>query len=182
MVVLTYSEDYKVTFRKDASKRLELFRRRMNKRRKDRGQSFVCVWNIERKHGDARYHHHMVINSTGADIDDLREAWPYGGVFIEPLRVDADKNYATQARYMCKEDPDYLGQHRWGCTKNCKKPERETYLVSDDTLIEVPPGSIVLEDVAWNNQYTSFRYVKYIASTALRAPRAKRKHKRRLRT
>ena len=182
VVVLTYAEEQKVSFREDAANRLECFRRRMSKIRKTKGQPFVCAWNIERKHGEARFHHHLVINSTGDDIDDLREAWPYGSVHIDALRVDKVKNYATQARYMCKEDPDKVGQHRWSCTVNCKKPEYDAYSVSDDTIIEVPEGAIILEDVTWSNQYTSFRYVKYIASTALRAPRAKRKHKRRLRT
>lgn len=181
VVVLTYADDKNVNFREDTMPLLKAFRKKMSQRRKTKCQPFVCVWNIESRHEKGRYHHHMVINSTGDDIDDLRAAWPYGNVHIEALRVDKEKNYATQARYMCKEYPDYVGQRTWSHTMNCKKPEMESYAVSDDTVIDIPEGAIVLEDVTWSNQYTSFRYVKYIASSTLRAPRAKRKHKRRLR-
>ena len=182
VVVLDYSEYWLPYNREEAGYRLKLFRAAMARARREAGQSFVAVWNHETRHGDGRYHHHLVINSTGADIETLKAAWPYGGVHVEPLRADREKNYETLAGYMCKEYPEKLGKRTWSYTRNCKHPEMETFVVPDDTELVVPEGAVVLEEGKYSNQYTSFHYVKMIAEVLPKAPKAKRRHRRRMRT
>lgn len=182
VVVLDYAEAWLPYNRDEAAYRLKLFRAAMTRTRKAAGENFVAIWNIETRHGEGRYHHHLVINSTGADLEALRAAWPYGGVHIEPLRADGEKNYETLARYMCKEYPEKLGKRTWSYTRNCKHPEVETFVVSDDTELTVPEGAVLLVDERFVNQYTSYHYIKMIAEQLPKAPKAKRKHRRRLRT
>lgn len=182
VVCLTYSDEWLPFSGDEARYRLKLFRASMSKARKAAGLPFVCVWNIETRHGEGRYHHHLVLNSTGADLDALRAAWPYGSVHLEPLRADGEKNYETLARYMCKEYPEAVGRRTWSYTRNCRKPEVETFAVDNDSRLEIPDGAVLLEAEKVSNQFGSWEYIKMIAEVRPRAPKAKRKHKRRLRT
>ena len=136
-------------------------------------------WSTEHKHGDGRWHHHCVINSTGEDYELIRSLWIYGiDVEIKPLRLDAEKNYATLARYMCKEERDKLGQRSWSYTRNARKPEVETFRVEDDTTVQVPKGAVELRSSSERTEYGSYRVIKYLAPGWDRMPRPKAKRRR----
>ena len=182
VLCLDYSNEFLPFMRREADYRMKQFRAAMSAIRKAAGQEFRCVWCTESRHENGRYHHHVVVNSTGCDLEALRQAWPYGGVYMEPLRADGEKNYETLAKYMCKEYPERVGKRTWSYTRSCRKPEVETFVVENDTTLEVPQGAVVLAAEKCSNQYGSWEYVKMISEVLPRAPRAKRKHRRRRRT
>lgn len=182
VLCLDYADKWLPFTRREADYRLKLFRSAMSAIRKTAGKDFVAVWCTESRHDAGRYHHHVVINSTGADLEALRQAWPYGGVHLEPLRADAEKNYETLARYMCKEYPERVGKRTWSYTRSCRHPELETFTVPDDAKLVVPEGAVVLAAEKGATQYGTWEYLKMISQVLPRAPRAKRKHRRKLRT
>ena len=142
-------------------------------------------WNYEHKHEDSdrdqsgRWHHHCVINATGEDYAQLQKAWTYGKVYIEPLRVDKDKNYESLARYMLKEQQDKVGEHTVSHTRNVKHPETESFRVPDDTPLQAPKGSTIIEEASSRTEYGGYRYIKYLGSGWRRGPRKKAARRRR---
>lgn len=186
VIVLTYDDKHLPRNRAEARAKLKYFRAKLAKARRARGQKLVMFWNEEHFHRnkdelqDGRWHHHCVVNATGEDFAELARLWGQGDVLIAPLRVDKEKNYATLARYMCKEARERPGQRSWSYTRGAKKPEVETFRVEDDTTIAAPKGSVVLEDSGSRTEYGSYRYIKYISSRIPRRPgtRARRKRKK----
>lgn len=178
VVCLTYEDKHLPFTRREAEGKLRYFRQKLQRLR---GGELRCVWSTESRHDNGRYHHHVVLQSSGHDLDALRQAWGYGDVHVEPLRADGERNYETLARYMCKEYPEKVGRRTWSYTRCCRKPERESFTVPDDTRLEVPAEAVVLQDVKVQGQFGGYHYVKMIAKQLPRAPRARRKHRRRLR-
>lgn len=181
VLTFTYDEKHLPKSRAAADAKLKYFRAKLSAERKKHGKELVMVWNTESKHGDGRYHHHAVINATGDDYALILKLWGQGEVHIRPLRIDAEKNYASLASYMCKERPEKVGQRGWSHTQNCKKPEIETFRVESDTQLQPPKGALVLGEVSERNTYGSFKWLEYIViigpigKRARRRP-AKRKH------
>ena len=62
-----------------AVKLLRAFIKALRQHRKARGQDLKYIYTTEEKHGEARLHHHLVISSTGADIEVIRSLWPLCG-------------------------------------------------------------------------------------------------------
>lgn len=117
---------------------------------------------------EERWHVHLVLDSTGKDIDMVRSAWIYGKqIEADPLRVDSTKNWETLAKYMTKEsrerqDSDSQpGLHAWSNTRNIARPIIETEWVDDDCDIVIPDGTIVMQDEKVKNEFGSWHFVKY---------------------
>ncbi len=182
VIVLTYDDAHLPRSRSEAQAKIKYFRQKLSTRRRSRGQELVMIWNEEHLHAkrdelqDGRWHHHCVINSVGEDYRELVAIWGQGDVLIRPLRVDKEKNYASLARYMCKEARDKPGQRSWSYTRNARKPEVETFRVPDDTTINAPHGSTVLEEASSRTDFGSYRYIKYLyASPQRRRARSRRR-------
>lgn len=79
-ITTTYRDDDLPPNRAEAVKRIRGFIKALREHRKARGQELKYIYTTEEKHGEARLHHHLVINSTGADIEVIRSLWPYGDV------------------------------------------------------------------------------------------------------
>ncbi|MCR4935253.1 MAG: hypothetical protein K5990_02055 [Oscillospiraceae bacterium] len=179
--VLTYDDAHLPDSHKEAVARLKRFRSLLSAARRKRGQSLVMAWNTEHRHhapdelSDGRWHHHCVITATGEDYDELLRLWGQGQIYVRPLQVDREKNYESLARYMCKEARDKPGLRSWSYTRNCRKPEVESVRVSDDTSIQPPRGSMVLEDTSTRTEYGYYRFLKYL----YRVPSRKRVRRRR---
>ena len=154
--------------------------------RRGRRRSPVVVWRAEHKHRcdddrlqDARWHVHACIQASGADYDDIRRCWSWGDdIHIEQLRLDEKNSYAQLAAYLTKEPLDRRGAHAWHVTRNAKKPEVETLRVDDDTPLQVPKGCRLLERAGEENEFGSFRYVKYLCPHAPRRVPAARRRRR----
>lgn len=165
VITLTYDDRHLPATRQRAQDRLKRFRKDLRDRRQTRGAAAVMAWNTENVSGSGRYHHHIVLNATGPD--DFREilhCWPCGeDIEIRRLQVDREKNYESLARYMCKERAE-KNKNTWSCTRNCKRPETESFPVPDDTEIQIPEDAIVLEDVSIKTEFGAWHYVKYLAA------------------
>lgn len=180
VLTFTYDDEHLPEDRKSAEAKLKYFRSKLSAKRRADGSDLVMFWSTENKHGDGRYHHHAVINATGDDYDIIKELWSNGSVEISKLSAVGEKSYATQARYMCKEERERLGQRSWSYTRNAKKPEVESFRVEDDTTVNAPKGSTVLEEASSKTEFGFYKYVKYMAAgwNKSAAPRAKRRRRK----
>ena len=150
--------------------------------RRSKKRELRCHWVWENDLGRGRWHLHIVLNSTGDDLDDIRSCWELGEFELEPLRVDGGEwTYERLARYMCKErDPDKKpGLHTWHHTRNIHYPEIEEILVEADETLQAPRGSVVLETVRKSNRFGRMEYLKLFFPHASASPRARRKKRRR---
>lgn len=181
VVTLTCDDAHLPGSRKEAAAQLKYFRSRLTAARKRARQDLVMVWASENRHGDGRWHHHCVINSTGDDFDAIRKLWIYGSdIEIKPLRVDQGKNYESLARYMAKEEREKPGLRIWSYTRNAKQPEVETFRVEDDTQLQAPKGAMLLAEISERSEYAYYKVIKYMAPgwDQRRPARARRKWKR----
>lgn len=176
----TYDDAHLPSSRKEANARMSALFRKLRAARKAKGQELRYIYVTEHKHGDGRWHHHVLINTTGEDFNLIRELWGQGGIDFKPLRVDRDKNYETLARYMCKEQRDKVGLRLWSSSRNLKKPERECWRVPDDTPLSPPKSSpLILDDTGdVVTAYGHYRYIKYLAAGWGLAPKSKAKRRR----
>ena len=177
VIGLDYDDKHLPRDRAEAMKRLRSFRDKLAKQYKAMGLELVMVWCTEHKHGEGRYHHHIVINSTGDDLERLKRLWSFGGVEMKKLRVDREKNYTSLANYMAKEGPEKTSQRSWSYTRSCKHPEVDSCSVSDDTTLQLPKGAMLLEHIKESNQYGSFEFIEYYVNDSRRI-RTKRRRRR----
>lgn len=186
---LTYDNAHLPDNRKEAMHRVDLFLRRLRKARKSKDQELRYIYNTEHKHRhensymDGRWHHHILINSTGEDYDLIRRLWGQGNVEFRSIRVDKEKHFESLARYFCKEPREKPGDCLWSSSRFLRKPERECFRVPDDTPLKMPPESrcIRLADTGdVKTAYGHYRYIKYIAKDGIlrHRPRAKRRRRK----
>lgn len=177
---LTYDDKHLPSSRKEANARVQAFWKRLRAARKSRGESLRYIYVTEHKHGEGRWHHHVLINATGDDYTLIRELWGQGGIEFKQIRIDRDKNYETLARYLCKEQRDKVGQRLWSGSRNLAKPERECFRVPNDTPLTPPEASFVLFDTGdVTTAYGHYRCIEYLALGWVNAEKPKAKRRRR---
>ncbi len=185
-VTVTYDDAHLPKSRKEAELRFKYFRACLQAERKKRGQEAVVHWNTEHKHEHEdyfqhkRWHHHFVLNATGADYDLIRKCWIYGSnIEIRPLKLDKEHTFEALARYMCKEARDKVGQRCWSYTRNAKHPEVDTIRVENDEQVQVPKGALELQVSSYRDVHCSSRVIKYLVPGWDSTPkyRAKRRGK-----
>ena len=180
VVTLTYDDAHLPDDRKDANTRLKKFRKELAAARRERGQELRMIWTTENKTGLGRWHHHVIVNTTGDDFAEISRLWDSGeDLEIRKLQVDREKNYESLARYMCKELRERPGLRSWSYTRTCRHPEVEVFPVPDDTQIDPPEDAIVMEDVTKRTEFGEFRFVKYLAADPAKLRRQRPKTRRR---
>lgn len=165
-VTLTYREA--PASRESAVRALGVFLRRLREARARRGETLRYLKNAEHIRDDGsegRWHHHLVINGTGADYEEIREIWATWGdnVDFEGLLSDGE-SYESRARYLCKERPP-LGKQCWTPSRGLHRPQRSSELVDDSLTITVdslPAGAQVLDHREEHNEWGSYVYYKYL--------------------
>lgn len=160
-VTLTYRPGSLPATRSIAVKHVRKFLKDLRKHRGARGQELCYIYTTEEKHGEARLHHHLVINATGQDIELIRSLWPYGDV-VDVEQID-ENDFAALAMYITKESAESrpVGAQMWTRSRNLVKPKVETCFVPDDTTLAVPPGCDTLEREEKVTEYGSYSYIKY---------------------
>ncbi len=163
-VTLTYREADLPPSREAAVKLLKKFLVQLRACRRPRGETLKYIYVTEDKHGDARLHHHIVINSTGNDYEVIRSLWIYGDdVNIEPIAIPG---YTVLAKYLTKEPREYgkteVGARTWTPSLGLKKPEPDTGFVPDNMTLTAPPGAIILDRDEKRNGFGEFVYLKYL--------------------
>lgn len=159
---LTYRDECLPAKLAEAKKRIRAFIKLLRQQRRRRGQDLKYVYVTEGKHGDKRYHHHLVINATGPeDLEMICSLWRFGEM-VEVKQI-ADYEYIDIARYITKENAEDKpnGAQMWTRSRNLKKPTVESSFVPDDETLQPPPGAYVLEREEKQNEYGSFSYLKY---------------------
>ena len=180
LVTFTYDPEHLPETRARASAQLKEFRRRLAAQRKRRGQELRMVWATENVFERGRWHHHAVLNNTGEDFAALRALWTWGSdVEISVLRIDRDHSFEAIARYLCKEARERPGLRSWSYTRTCRQPEVETFAVPDDTPLQPPRGATIYEDARAQNEFGSWRVVKYLAPNWRRGVRRPPRKRRR---
>jgi len=162
-VTFTYRDANLPPDRQAANKLIKKLLAQLRAYRKARGQELKYVYVTEGQHGDARFHHHVVINSTGADFDVIRSLWIHGEVDFELISVTG---YTVLAQYLTKEPREYgkaeVGERTWTPSLGLKKPEVEVAYVPDNITLTAPPGAIILDRDEKRNEFGEYLYIKYL--------------------
>lgn len=157
---LTYRDGSLPVDRKEARKLLAAFLRKLRDARRRRGAELKYIYVTEDKHGDGRIHHHVILNATGEDMEELRSLWTYGD--IVDVEYIGKHDFDGWAVYMSKEAGDRPnGARMWTPSKNLKKPIVNYEYVTSDTTLTFPPGVEPLDRREEVGMYGSFCYIKY---------------------
>lgn len=188
VIVLTYDDEHLPKSRKEAQRRFAYFLKKLREARRAAGLPVPRVIYAPEvlTSASGRWHHHIVVDSTGDDLPMIRRCWIYGSdIECEKLRVDDEKNHETLARYMNKElreAQEYecrAGLHGWGCTRNCLKPEVDVVLVEDGERLEPPRGATVLMREERRTEFAGYEILKYrLGAGAFRHPPRARRRRR----
>lgn len=182
VLTLTYRDEDLPHSREDAVKCLKKFFRDLRQHRKKRGEELKYIYVTESRHEQGRFHHHVVLNSTGADLDVIKSLWRWGDD-IEMDYVDT-RQYRALAEYLAKEPKEagtQNGKRMWTPSKNLQRPIQKTDWIDDRVTLEPPPGATVLEFSSERNEFGEYVYLKYmlpeIKPRPCRSSRRKRIHK-----
>ena len=174
-VTLTYREAPPT--REYAQRQLNKFLTILRAQRRIRGAQLLYIKNCEHVRDDeseGRWHHHLVINATGADFDEIRSLWSAWGdnVDFETLGTD----YEARAKYLCKERAP-AGRQTWTPSRGLRRPDRHSELVDDSAMIVdyIPAGAVVLSKQIDANEWGSFSYIKCLLPSRMRRPDKRRK-------
>lgn len=160
---LTYREENLPKSLAAAKERVRAFLKMFRQQRKREGGALKYVYVTEGKHGDKRYHHHLVINaSSSADLETICSLWQYGDI-VDVERI-ADRQYLDVARYITKEaaEDKPVGAQMWTRSRNLVKPTVESSFIDDNETIQPEAGSFVLEREEKQNEFGNFIYLKYL--------------------
>lgn len=180
-VTVTYDDAHLPKTASAAKVKLRKFIRSLRDARKLRGEQLAYIYVTEGEHGEKRYHHHIVINATQnrtQDREEIESLWSGGEiVHIQPLAKIAeldevqeigDNPYSRAAYYMTKEPAaDHVGAQMWTASKGLSRPEVLTEIVNDGDTVDAPPQAVVLEREERQNEYGSYKYIKYALTVAV---------------
>ena len=161
-VTFTYRDEDLPRTREEAVRCLKAFLALLRAQRRTRDQETLYVKNVEHLSDDGsegRWHHHVVLNATGLDYEEIRALWARWGdnVDFEPLGDD----YEARARYLCKERQP-AGKQGWTPSRGLRRPQRTSELVDDALTLAAPPGAVILDRDEKSNAWGSFVYIKYL--------------------
>lgn len=163
VVTLTYCDSHLPKNKAEAVRHVRLFIRKLRDVRAKNGQSLRYIYVTESKHEHGRWHHHMVLNGTGADLDVIRSLWMWGDeIQLENLDI---YGYEGLAKYLTKEPRDgqkKVGARMWSQSKGLKRPEVECSWAKDNETLTPPPGVIVLANESQQNEFGCYAYIKYL--------------------
>lgn len=164
VVTLTYRDADLPARREDADRRLSNFIRALRAHRREMGQSLVYVRTTEGYHTGGRYHHHVIINSTGNDYGIIRKLWKYGdNVDFEPFGGDGSERWA---KYLTKEPRiqgrKYVGDRTWRTSVHMKKPSHSYSFVDADEDLSPPAGAWITDKTQCDNCYGRFCHMMAI--------------------
>ena len=162
VVTLTYRDEDLPRTRREAAERVKKFLKVLRQIRKTNGQDTRYVYVTESKHGEGRFHHHVVMNRAGAgDVEAIRSLWAWGDD-IEVQRFDA-REVDVWGQYLTKECGDRpVGGRMWVGSLKLEKPIIEISFVPDSAVLTAPPDSRILEREEKTTEYGSYSYLKYI--------------------
>lgn len=140
-----------------------VWRNFLNAMKRHLKRSFDYVYVIEGRHGDHRYHIHLVVRYSDFTPDDMTLLWPGGEVYHVPLLLSPDDTYLRTARYFTKERTDGvvlpIGCRTWVASRSLYKklpPPEKTMVTSGD--IQIEKKYKVLKQESKANPFGEYRY------------------------
>ncbi len=138
--------------------------------KKWRGHGFDYVYLIEGRHGDHRYHIHLVLRDSDFSPVEVRHLWRFGSnVDDQPLLRNSQDSYRRTAKYFNKEASDGIiipiGGRTWVCSRSLvgQLPSAE-YWRDGSGEIPIPAGARICGTFHTANEFGQYRYAWYIES------------------
>lgn len=170
-VTLTFSDETLPPTREAVRRHIKKFVKDLRTQRRKRAlPELRYVYVIENKHGDGRYHVHIVMDATGPrDLEDIVSLWTYGAADAEKLKshffddYSGTVSYEKLSRYMCKErgESGRVGEQTWTPSKNLARPSVSSQRVSDGVKLSAPQNTVILERREEVNAFGEFCFLKY---------------------
>lgn len=193
VLTLTFTDEWLPESRTEAIRRFKMFVSLLRERRAPFMKPTYYLYNVEHRHykekpvytpiekaKQGRWHFHVLLNSTGADYEDIKACWQYGLFDVKPFRVDRERNYETLARYWTKEAVDKNGQRRYSGSRGLKRPEIDTQIIDSRKALEPPKGSEVYGNTGEvSTLYGKYQVVKYVYPRLIEdAPKVRKRKKK----
>lgn len=165
VITMGYGDDRIPKRKEDADKRMDNFIRALREVRRSRGQPLKYVRVIEGYHSGGRYHHHLIINSTGDDFDAVRQLWAKNG---DNIQFDLFGNDGAErwAKYLTKEPREkgrrHVGDRTWRASIHLKKPEATCIWVDAADELTPPSGAFITDRTECENCYGRFKNIMAI--------------------
>lgn len=163
-MTLTYRDADLPHSREQAVRCLAWFIDELRRVRREGGKEVRYIKNVEHLTDEGepgRWHHHMVLNSTGEDVETIRSLWSRFGDNVEIVGLLDGTDYEARARYLCKERQP-AGKQGFVPSRGLKRPERSSELVDDALTLSAPPGAVVLDVEQKDNAWGRYCYIKYL--------------------
>ena len=151
----TFSDAWLPRSYKEVSARMSAYFRTLRPiSAKEWGGPLKYFYVIEHKHGEGRFHVHMVWNVPMWAKGRALSLWPYGtknNQEMKPLERDSAGHitYEALSKYMTKEAQDDrpVGAYMWHKSRNVTYPKEITQQVPDGYVLRahMPPNAYVLE-------------------------------------
>ncbi len=132
-----------------------------------KGQRFDYIYLIEGRHGDHRYHIHLVVRSGDFTQAEIQSLWKFGGIDAEPLLRGQRDSFRRMAKYFNKEASDGLtlpvGSRPWNCSRTLtdQLPPPERWM--DTTGAIDIPGNVMLSGrYSTQNEFGCYNYAWFI--------------------
>ena len=162
---LTFDREHEPERFQDARRAWRSFLYRLKKWRQ---RPFDYVYLIEGKHGDHRYHIHLVLRDSDFSPAEVRHLWRYGeNVEDQPLLRYPRDSYRRTAKYFNKEATDGLilpiGAKLWNCSRtlNAQLPPPERWK-DESGVIEIPDNVSISGRNDVRNEFGAYYYAWYI--------------------
>ena len=160
VVTLTYRDGDLPKVREDADRVLSNFIRKLRAERKAHSppEDLKYVRITEGYHTGGRLHHHLIINATGMDYDQIRSLWKHGdNIEFERFGADGAERWA---KYLTKEPREqgrrYVGDRTWRCSRGLHRPEHSYEYVSEGEVLVPPEGAVITDKTECVNAYGRF--------------------------
>lgn len=183
-ITLTYRDEALPEEKTAAVGRLKRFLRKLREVRKARGKPLHYIYVTEGANPGGRLHHHLVVNSTGEDLEEIKKLWAYGeNVEVRRLSFDRGYTYEDLASYLTKEPREWghpqVGERTWTPSIGLVKPEVESEAVPDYVTLAAPPEADILQcEGPIRNGYGEYSWIKYLLPKQPRKVRTRRRRKK----
>lgn len=164
MYTLTFAPDNLPRNFRDVRRVLRAFLARL--RRAFGKRPFDYVYIIEGKHGEHRYHVHLVLNKRDFSRAQVESLWRRGIVHAEPV-LKSNGGFRRLARYLNKERADGfmipVGRHPWSASRtlSAKLPPVERW---KDSSPEIPVPAVTFWETSADvvNDFGEHHYKSWI--------------------
>lgn len=163
--VLTFDAEHEPHTFDDVRKAWRSFLRRL---KLQAGKPIDYVYLIEGRHGDHRYHMHLVVRDADFAPEDIKDMWRFGLVLRDwPLLMHDRDTYRRTAKYFCKEQTDGLvipiSARQWvsSRTLSAQIPPSEHWRATSG-WIPIPEDCRISGTYSTSNEFGQYRYAWYI--------------------